>query len=144
MNEVILLGLLQFWGFLWPQKLTLIGYWMNFNSAILFPWWLKAIFFTRCLYFHHNWWKERGTTINSSNIFEGCYWGKYLEIHKHNKLPTIWIFKKLNNLKSKTTFEAKLPYEQNLHVLWLELPLPWTNSFHRFAFLWIWVIEIQL
>ena len=29
-------------------------------------------------YFHHNWWKERGTKINSSNIFEGCYWGKKL------------------------------------------------------------------
>ena len=24
-----------------------------------------------------NWWKERGTTINSSNISEGCYWEKF-------------------------------------------------------------------
>ena len=27
---------------------------MNFNSPILFPWWLKAKFFTRCFYFYHN------------------------------------------------------------------------------------------
>ena len=90
---------------------------MNFNSPILFPWWLKAIFFTRCLYFHHNWWKERGTTSNTSNIFEGCYWRKYVEIHKHNQLPIIWIFKKLNTflkiknyLQSKTTFWTKLSH----------------------------------
>ena len=31
------------------------------------------------VYFHHNWWKERGITNNSSNIFEGCYWGKICE-----------------------------------------------------------------
>ena len=75
LNEVILLRFLPFWGFLWPWKLAFIEHWMNFNSPILFPWWLKAVFLL-CLYFHHNWWKERGTNINSTNIFEGCYWGK--------------------------------------------------------------------
>ena len=78
---------------------------------------LKLCFLTRCPYFHHNWWKEWGTKINSSNIFEGCYWGKNLEIHKHSWLSIIWIFKELNSLRSnyltnylqsKTTFWAKL------------------------------------
>ena len=32
------------WGFLWPWKLTFIGHWMIFNSPILLPWWLKAVF----------------------------------------------------------------------------------------------------
>ena len=91
LNEVILLGFLQFWGFLWLWKLTLIRHWMNFDSPILFPWWLKVTFFTRCLYFHHNWWKKRGTKINSSNIFEGSYWGKLtfknLNIYSKNWTP---------------------------------------------------------
>ena len=80
---------------------------------------LKLCFFPRCLYFHHNWWKERVTEISSSNIFEGCYWGKNVEIHKHNWLLTILIFKKLNSLKSnyQTTFKSKLPSERNLQEI---------------------------
>ena len=86
LNEVILLGFLPFWGFLWPWKLTLIGHWMNFNSPILFPWWLKAMFFTRCLYFHHNWWKERGTKINSLIFLKDVTEEKNAEIHKHAEI----------------------------------------------------------
>ena len=82
LNEVIFFGFLNFWGFLWPWKLTFIEHWMNVNFTILFPWYLlKLWFFTRCLYFHHNWWKERGTKINSSNIFKGCLGEKKFEIH---------------------------------------------------------------
>ena len=87
---------------------------MNFNSPILFPWWLKAMFFTRCLYFHHNWWKERGTTINSSNIFEGCYWGKKCWNSKTQST--------INNLNIQTTgllkikLSHKLPSKQNYHL----------------------------
>ena len=61
---------------LWPWKLTFIEHWMNFNSPIMFPWYLLKLFFIRCLDFHHNWWNKRGTKINFSNVFEGCYWGK--------------------------------------------------------------------
>ena len=66
---------------------------------------LIKLFFliARCSYFYHNWWKERGTKINSSNIFEECYLGK-----KHSWLLIIWIFKKMNSLKS-----YKLPSNQN-------------------------------
>ena len=103
-----MLGFLQFWGFLWPWKLTLIGHWMNFNSPIFFPWWLKAIFFTRCLYFHRNWSKEKDL-IEKKNV----------EIYKYSYLSIIWIFKKMSSLKSncftnylqnKTTFGAKLSH----------------------------------
>ena len=113
-----MLGFLPFWGFLWPSKLTLIGHWMNFNSPILFLWLLKAMFFTRCLYFHHNWWKERGTKINSLIFLKDVTEEKNAEIHKHAKI--IWIFKKLNSLKSnysQTTFKAKLPSEKNLEKI---------------------------
>ena len=47
-------------------------------SLFLFPWWLTlATFFTRCVYFHHNWWWEK--SIESmrekwiKSIFEGLY-----------------------------------------------------------------------
>ena len=77
--------------------------------------------------------KERGTKTNLSNIFEGCYWGKNLEIHKHSWLLMVWIFKKLKSFKSnylinyfqsKTSFWAKLTKN---HIQQLKLPLPWTN-----------------
>ena len=63
----------------------------------------KLCFFTRCLYFHHNWWRERGAKINFSTIFEGCYlilWGKKLKIYKHSWLLIVCIFKKLNSIQT--------------------------------------------
>ena len=111
-------------------------HWMNFNTLILFQWYLlKLCFFTRYLYFHHNWGKERGIKIDSSNIFEECYWKKNLEIHKHSWFSIIWIFKKLNSLKSncltnylpsKATFSAKLIKN---NIRYLELSLPWKNMY---------------
>ena len=105
-----MLGFLQFWGFFWPWKLTIIGHWIIFNSTILFPWWLSC-FFARCLYFHRNLWKERGTKINSSNIFEGCYWQK--------KCGNSWTQLTLDNLNIqkiellKIKLSHKLPSKQN-------------------------------
>ena len=45
----------------------------------------------------------RGTKINSSTIFEGCYLnlrGKKFEIHKHSWLLIICIFNKLNSIQT--------------------------------------------
>ena len=42
------------------------------------------------------------------------------KLHKHKWLSIIWIFKKLNSLKSiisQTTFKSKLPSEQNLQKI---------------------------
>ena len=44
---------------------------------------LKLYFFTRCLYFHHNWRKQRGTNIKDVTK------EKKLEIHKHSWLSII-------------------------------------------------------
>ena len=121
-----------FWGFLRNLalvniELTLILQFCFFHDL------LKLHFLTRCLYFYLKWWKERGTKINYSNIFERR-WGKNLESHKHSWLLIIWIFKKFNSLKSnyltnylqsKTTFWEKL----TKNYIWykLELSLPWAN-----------------
>ena len=73
LNEVILFGFLYFWGFLWPWKLIFIEHWWTLFLQFCFLGdLLKLHFFIRCLYFH-KWWRERGTKINSSTIFEGCY-----------------------------------------------------------------------
>ena len=110
---------------------------------------LKLCFLTRYLYFHHNWWKERGTKINFSNIFEGCYSGKTLEIHKHSWLLIIWIFKKLSSLKSNylkanyllSKIYKKLTFDNlNYHCLKQIVFHPNNCLVH----LWIWVIESQL
>ena len=127
---------------------------MNFNSPILFPWWLKAMFFTRCLYFHHNWWKERGTKINSSNIFERCYWGKKCGNPKIQLTPDNLNIQKIEILKVKLSH--KLPSKQNylpsktckkLHLITQNL-----IALNKFVFypnnclvsLRIWVIDSQL
>ena len=83
-------------------------------NPILFRWRLTlALFFTRCLYFHHNWWRERGTKINSSTIFEGCYLylRKKKEIHKHSRLSIIWIFNKFRFF----TLPLEIPDKTKLH-----------------------------
>ena len=57
---------------------------MNFNSPILFPWWPKqTIFFTRCLYFHHNWWKKEEQQWTLQIFLKDVTEGKTVEIHKH-------------------------------------------------------------
>ena len=65
---------------------------------------LGYIFFTRCLYFYHNWWSEIG-----KNQFFKYFWRilhkvevKVLEIYKHCRLSITWILKKSN---SKFTFD---------------------------------------
>ena len=112
------------------------------QSCFLDDW--KLYFFTRCLFFHHNWWKQGGTTISTSNIFEECYWGKkcgnswtqltlcnlniqkikLLKIKLSNKLPS-----KQNNLLIKNfTFDSS-----NSHCL--EQIRFITLSFFRFELL---------
>ena len=121
-----MLGFLESWGFFWSWKRTFIRQWMNFNSPILFPWWLKAKFFTRCFYFYHN--ENKEEQKSTLQIFlKDVTEKKNVEIHKE-LISIIWIFKKLNSLKSnyltnylqsKTTFWAKLSHSitRNLIVL---------------------------
>ena len=69
-----------------------------YNSARIFIFLRIYLTLKTCHWSNFNsiYWIERGTKINSWNIFEGCYWKKKkkMEIHKHN-----WL-KKLNSLKS--------------------------------------------
>ena len=73
---------------------------------------LRLCFFTGWLYFHHNWWKERGTKIKSWNIFEGCYWGKKCgNSCKQSPLLDNLNIQKIELLKIK--LYHKLPSKQN-------------------------------
>ena len=81
---------------------------------------LKLCFLTKCLFFSPQLMKRKR---NKNQLFK-YFWRmllrkKILENHKHNWLLIIWIFKKLNSLKSnyltnylqsKTTFWAKLSH----------------------------------
>ena len=74
LNQVILFGFLYFWGFLRPSLLKIE--WSLVLNFFFLDDLLKLCLFARCLYLHHNWWKETETKTDSSNIFEGCYWEK--------------------------------------------------------------------
>ena len=95
---------------------------------------LKLHFFTRCLYFHHNWWKERGTKTNSSNILKDVTEEKNVEIYKHSSLSIIWILK-LFEIKLSHKLPSKQNYllEKNFKIL-----------FDCLVSLRIWVIQSQL
>ena len=70
-NKIILLVFLYFWGLVWPSKLTSSEDWMNFLSVFVsFDDLLRLHFFTRCLYFYHNWWWEGGKN-QFCKYFEG-------------------------------------------------------------------------
>ena len=133
-----------------PWKLVFIGHWMNFLQFCFLDD-LKLCFFTRCLYFHHNWWKERETTVNSSNNFEGGYWGKKWQfINTVNSLDNLNI-QKIELLKIKLSH--KLPSKQNYllsktckksHLITRTLIALNKFVFHRLVSLRIWVIKSQL
>ena len=91
---------------------------MNFNSPILFPWWLKqAIFFLLDASIFTAIDEKKEEQKSTLQIFlKDVTEEKDLEIHQHSWLLIIWIFKILNFLKSisKTTFKTKLSSEQDL------------------------------
>ena len=70
------------------------------------------MFFNRCLYFHHNWWKERGTQMNSSNIYEGCYSGK--EFRNSQTQLTLDNLNIQNIELLEIKLPQKIPSEQNV------------------------------
>ena len=81
-----MLEFLQFWGFLWPWKLTLIGHWINFNSPVLFPWWLKqAVFFLPDASAFPTIDEKKEEQKSTLQIFfKDVTEGKIVEINKHN------------------------------------------------------------
>ena len=82
--------------------------------------WLK-LFFTRCIYFYHNWWKEGGTKINSSNKLNSKInsW-RILPRKKCGTSKTQLTLDNLNIQKIeplKTKLSHKLPSEKNLQKI---------------------------
>ena len=119
LNEVILFEFLHFWGFLWPWKLTVLEHWMNFNS-LQFCFLLKLCFFTRCLYSHYNWWRERGTKINPSTIFEGCYLNLRKKIGKFiNKMILDNLnIQEIELFTDPWKFQPSTPYSSKVIEIW--------------------------
>ena len=99
-NEVILLGFLHFWRFLWPWKLTF--YW-TLTLILQFCFLddlLKLCFLTRCLsIFTANDEKKEKQNLTLQIFLKDVTEETKLEIHKHSWLLIIWIFKKLNFLE---------------------------------------------
>ena len=114
-NEIILLGFLYLWEFLWPWKLISSEYWMNFFSGFVFLMiYLGYICFNSRLYFYHSWWWER-----EKNQFFMYFWRillnveeKDLEINKHCWLSIQVMLKKSNpynlwrHFRNQTTLTA--------------------------------------
>ena len=111
-----MLTFLQFSGFLWPWKLTFIGHWITLMTYL-------SWFFNRCSIFTAIDEKTEKQKSTLQIFLKDVTEEKNVEIHKlhkHKWLSIIWIFKKLNSLKSiisQTTFKSKLPSEQNLQKI---------------------------
>ena len=76
---------------------------MNFNSPILFLWWLKqAIFFVllEASIFTTTDEKKEEQQSTHQIFLKDVNEEKNVEIHKRSYLLIIWIFKKLNSLNS--------------------------------------------
>ena len=90
---------------IWGKKLKNKIEWTF--SLLLFDDLLRLHFFTRCPYFYHNWWWEKGKNQFSRYVSRILvkFEEKVLEVYKHCWLLITWIHKKLNSIQTLKTFQ---------------------------------------